>query len=57
MQIAGKKSEEAARKKNGAELKLAKNATVHNWLIKRGKHVKKLVDAKTRRDMKEVRAH
>ena len=57
MQTAGKQHEEATRKKNGAEMKLAKNATVHDWLIKRGKHVKKVVDAKTRKDMKEVRAH
>jgi hypothetical protein len=43
------------RKKNCAEHKLAKSAAVYTWLKKRGKTVKKIVDLKTQKDMREVR--
>ena len=54
IKTAATKKEEDLRKKNGAEKKLAKSDTVYNWLKKRGKNVKKVVDAKTRKEMREV---
>jgi len=44
------------RKKSGSQKKLANNATVYSWLKKRGKTVKKFIDIKTRKDLKEVSA-
>jgi hypothetical protein len=54
MQTAAQASEEERRRKNCATKKLASSTTVYNWLKKRGKTVKKFIDIKTRRDMKEV---
>jgi hypothetical protein len=56
MQVAAKTSDDDVRKRNCATNKLAGSATVYNWLKKRGKTVKKIIDMKTRKDMKEVRA-
>ena len=55
MQMAAKLSEEDKRKKNGASKKFAQSVSVYSWLQKRGKTIKKFVDIKTRRDMKEVK--
>lgn len=55
MQKAAKLSEEDKRKKNGASKNLAQSVSVYSWLQKRGKTIKKFVDIKTRRDMKEVK--
>jgi predicted oxidoreductase len=54
MQIETKECEEELRKQDRAKKKLEKSATVYSWLKKRGKNVKKVVDTKTRKDMKEV---
>ena len=53
--MAAKLSEEDKRKKNGATKKFAQSVSVYSWLQKRGKTIKKFVDIKTRRDMKEVK--
>jgi hypothetical protein len=54
MQMAAKSSEEDKRKKSGASKKLSQSVSVYSWLQKRGKTIKKFIDIKTRRDMKEV---
>ena len=54
MQTETKEHEEEMRKKDGAKKKLENSAAVYGWLKKRGKDVKKVVDMKTRKDMKEV---
>ena len=57
LQVSAKTSEDDKRKKSGSQKKLANNATVYSWLKKRGKTVKKFIDIKTRKDLKEVSAN